>query len=145
MNSSEPQKKWSVREWLSNFLEDQHPYYHGADGDDDYLDNALPEHDLPGAEEDYYDELDESLVDSLIIIGLAAALAFLVYYRQQRQVQGRNQERQGQSQADQLQEPDQPQEAQQPPLLPGQQPDGGFFPPPDDPNFGAWVAGGVGH
>ena len=29
--------------------------------------------------------------------------------------------------------------------LPGQQADGGFFPPPDDPNYAQWVAGGVGH
>ena len=136
----EPNKEWSFSEWISNFLEDPHPYYHGAD--DDYGD-PMPDG-MPGGDDDYYDDLDDNIIDSLIIVGLAAALAFLVYYRQQRQ----NTHRQNADR--QEQQPGQQQQQQQngpPPeeRLPGQQADGGFFPPPDDPNFGQWVAGGVGH
>ena len=94
---------------------------------------------MPGGD-DYYDEIDASILESLIIVTLAGTLAFLVYYRAQR---ARNARRTG----------DQPQQQRgggvppggAAPLLPGQQPDGGFFPPPGDPNFGQWVAGGVGH
>jgi hypothetical protein len=51
---------------------------------------------MPGGD-DYYDEIDDGIVESLIIVGLAAALVFLVYYRQQRQVNHRRaMEQQGQ-------------------------------------------------
>ena len=88
---------------------------------------------MPGGD-DYYDEIDGSILETLIIVALAGTLAFLVYYRAQR---AQNARRTG----------DQPQQQQGggAPVLPGQQPDGGFFPPPGDPNFGQWVAGGVGH
>ena len=144
----EPKKEWSFGEWISNFLEDPHPYYHGAD--DDY-DDPNPEG-MPGGDDDYYAELDDNILDSLIIVGLAAALAFLVYYRQQRQTNHRREvETQQQGDQNQDQPPLQPQQPQAengiPPeeRLPGQQADGGFFPPPEDPNYPAWVAGGVGH
>ena len=145
----EPKKEWSFSEWISNFLEDPHPYYHGAD--DDY-DDPNPEG-MPGGDDDYYAELDDNILDSLIIVGLAAALAFLVYYRQQRQTNHRREvetQQQGHPNPDQDQplQPGQPQAENGIPLeerLPGQQADGGFFPPPEDPNFPAWVAGGVGH
>ncbi|KAL8657438.1 MAG: hypothetical protein Q9226_001910 [Calogaya cf. arnoldii] len=137
-----PNKKdFSFNEWLSNFLEDPHPYYHGAE-DDDFPD-PLPEN-------DYLDEIDESIIESLVILGLAGALAFLVYYRQQRQnnhrreMERQQQQSQSQSQSPQQQGTDQGPRQQDAPV-PGQQADGGFFPPPDDPNFGQWVAGGVGH
>ena len=147
---AEPKKEWSFSDWVTNFLAEPHPYYHGADGEEEYLDDPLPDHDLPGSDDDYYDELDESLAESLIIVGLAAALAFLVYYRQQRQMrpgQGQGQDQEAQPQQDQAQDQAQAQgQAQvQGQDLPGQQADGGFFPPQDDPNFGQWVAGGVGH
>ena len=139
-NPTEPKKDWSFSDWLSAFLEDPHPYYHGAEDDDAYYDDPLPDHGLPGGNDDYYDELDESILESLIIVGLAAALAFLVYYRQNRQANhNRDQQQQGQGHQAEGQAPDGQ------PLLPGQQPDGGFFPPRDDPGFGGWVAGGVGH
>ena len=148
--SPEPKKEWSLSEWISNFLEDPHPYYHGAD--DDY-DDPNPEG-MPGGDDDYYAELDDNILDSLIIVGLAAALAFLVYYRQQRQTNHRREveTQQEGNQGQQDQPPFQPQQQPQaengiPPeeRLPGQQADGGFFPPPEDPNYPAWVAGGVGH
>lgn len=94
---------------------------------------------MPGGD-DFYDIIDDGILESLIIIVLAGALAFLVYYRQQRQT---NHQREVQRQQGQAGVGAQPLPAQQP--VPGQQPDGGFFPPPGDPNLGQWVAGGVGH
>ncbi|CAO1605726.1 ERAD-associated protein [Xanthoria calcicola] len=146
VNSIQPdpkpnKKDFSFNEWLSNFLEDPHPYYHGAE-DDDFPD--------PSPENDYMDDIDESIVESLVILGLAGALAFLVYYRQQRQNHHRREmERQQQQSQTQQQQgadqgPEQPAATPNAPV-PGQQADGGFFPAPDDPNFGQWVAGGVGH
>ena len=135
---TEPRKDWSFSDWLSTFLEDPHPYYHGAEDDDGYYDDPIPDRGLPGGDDDYYDELDESILESLIIVGLAAALAFLVYYRQNRQANHDRDQQQGQQAEGQA-----PADGQ--PLLPGQQPDGGFFPPRDEPGFGGWVAGGVGN
>lgn len=103
--------------------------------DPQYADNPLTD--------EYYagdDIPDDSILESLIIIGLAGTLAFLVYYRQQRQ----NQHRRNEGQRAQP-EQQQPQAAQGQPQMPGQQADGGFFPPPGDPNYANWVAGGVGH
>ncbi|KAL8710149.1 MAG: hypothetical protein Q9220_005232 [cf. Caloplaca sp. 1 TL-2023] len=142
----EPKKEWSFSEWLSNFLEDPHPYYHSADEDDFVDPSADP---MPGGD-DYLDEIDESIIESLVILGLAGALAFLVYYRQQRQNSHRREmERQQllqqQQQQSSLPAPQQPQAPAPEPPPPGQQANGGFFPPPEDPNYGQWVAGGVGH
>ncbi|KAL8688114.1 MAG: hypothetical protein Q9218_005894 [Villophora microphyllina] len=144
----EPKKEWSPSEWINNFLEDPHPYYHSAD-DDDLVDPTSDP--MPGGD-DWVDDIDESVLESLVILSLAGALAFLVYYRQQRQnnhrreVERQQQQQQGAVSAPQPQpQPQQQQPAAQDPPLPGQQPDGGFFPPPGDPNYGQWVAGGVGH
>lgn len=83
---------------------------------------------MPGGDNEYYDEADEGIIESLVILALAFTLAFLVYYRQQRQGNARRaREQQGNA----------PVQAQ------GQ--DGGFFPRPGDPEFAAWAAGGVGH
>ena len=125
-------KKWSFWEWIANFLEndEQHPYYHSADGDDDEFIDQQAET-MPGGD-DFYDIIDEGILESLVIVGLAAALAFLVYYRQQRQ---RRVAEQGGQQV----------QVQGQVMLPGQQADGGFFPPQGDPAFGDWVAGGVGN
>ncbi|RDL42386.1 HCP-like protein [Venustampulla echinocandica] len=128
-----PKKQWSVGEWISNFLRDDHPYY-----GDDYDDNLLPENDpMPGGDADglYDDIIEDGIVESLIIIGLAATLVFLIYYRQQQQLAHRR--------AAGAQAGDQPgaQGQEQHP----QQEDRGLFPRPGDPAFGQWVAGGVGH
>ncbi|MCJ1349158.1 ERAD-associated protein, partial [Peltigera leucophlebia] len=86
---------------------------------------------------DGLDDIDEGIIEYLIIIALAGALAFLIYYRNQRQTNHRRglegQQQQPQQQQQQGQVPD------------GQQADGGFFPPPGDPGYPQWVAGGVGH
>ena len=91
---------------------------------------------MPGGDTDgMYDELiDDGIIESLIILTLAGALVFLIYYRQQRQLaaHGRN-------------EADGGGQENQPPAQ-GQQPqDRDLFPQPGDPEFGQWVAGGVGH
>ena len=103
---------------------------------------------MPGGD-DFYDDIEESIVESVIILGLAGALAFLVWYRQQRQ---QNHHRAAAVQQQIVQgavegavvEPAGQQQQQQG-LLPGQLADGGFFPAPGDPNYGQWVAGGIGH
>jgi SEL1 protein len=119
---------------MSNFLRDDHPYY----GDADYDDNYLPENDpMPGGDADgmYDDVIDDGFLETLLVLGLAGALVFLLYYRQQRALAHRRNEEAAAGH----------QEAQAAPQ--GQQPqeDRGLFPQPGDPNFNDWVAGGIGH
>ncbi|CAD6445418.1 27f8a0ef-c465-4a98-83bd-248810f2d51e [Sclerotinia trifoliorum] len=127
-----PRKQWSLGEWISNFLQDDHPYYADYDADDAYSSVHDP---MPGGDADglYDDILDDGLVESLIIIGLAAALVFLIVYRQQRQ----EAHRMGEGAAANAQQNAQP--------LNGEVPNRGLFPRPGDANFDDWVAGGVGH
>jgi SEL1 protein len=85
----------------------------------------------------YYDELemdiDDGVLETLIIVALAATLVVLVYLRQQRALRRAQREpAPGAGAAAGAAEAQRPE-------------DRGFFPPPDDPEFGAWVAGGVGH
>lgn len=91
---------------------------------------------MPGGDADglYEDFIDDGLLESFIIIGLAAALVFLIYYRQQHQLAHRNNDNAARNQDEQAQAP-----------LPGQQADGGFFPQPGDADFANWAAGGIGH
>lgn len=91
---------------------------------------------MPGGDDDsMYDELlDDGILESLMILTLAGALVFLIYYRQQRQLgaHGRNGGDAARQQEDEQR--DHGQQAQ----------DGGLFPQPGDPDFGQWVAGGIG-
>ena len=122
-----------MSEWISNFLRDDHMYY----GDADYDDNYLPENDpMPGGDADgmYDDIIDDGIVESILIIVLAAALVFLIYYRQQRQQAHRRGQEAGAAQNGVV--PERQQE---------QRRDNGLFTQPGDPDFGQWVAGGVGH
>ncbi|KAH8649419.1 hypothetical protein BGZ60DRAFT_389799 [Tricladium varicosporioides] len=131
-----PKKQWSLSEWISNFLQDDHPYY-GDTYDDD---NFLPENDhMPGGDSDgFYDDIiDDGILESLIIIGLAAALVFLIYYRQQHQLAHRRDQAVAPAQG--AQPAAQGQEQQ------NRQEDRGLFPQPGDPEFVQWAAGGVGH
>jgi SEL1 protein len=99
---------------------------------------------MPGGDADYaYDDIDSEILESLVILSLAAALAFLLYYRTQRQRRAEEARRQQQQQ----------QQAnlglgipavQQQPVQP-QQEDRGLFPARDDPEFMDWAAGAVGH
>lgn len=102
------------------------------EGDEDGLLGSPPRR----AENDdngYYDELeldiDESVLEGLIIVALAATLLILIYVRQQRNRPRENENAPGQQQA---------------PANGGNN-DRGFFPRPGEPEFGQWVAGGVGH
>lgn len=127
-----PTKQWSLGEWLSNFLRDDNHYY----TDSDYDDNYLPENDpMPGGDADgmYDDIIEDGFLETLLVLSLAGALVFLIYYRNhRRQEHRRNQEAAAGHQGGQVQ---------------GQQPeaDRGLFPPPGDPAFNDWVAGGIGH
>ena len=148
-----PRKPFSLSEFVQNFLEaDAAAYYealNAAGGDpNDPLDGnewetTVGPDGLPGDE--IYDEIDEGILESLVILGLAGLLAWLVWYRQQRLERRRREAderaRGGGVIADQAGVVGEG----RPPAVPGQQADGGFFPPPGDPNFNNWVAGGVGH
>jgi SEL1 protein len=129
---SVPKKQWSLKEWINNFLREEQQSY-SYDDDDNVL---APVDNMPGGEDEIYDDLiDEGILESFIIITLAAALVWLIYYRQQRQLAHRRQEEV--ARARQAGEPG--------PLPPQQQQDGGFFPAPGNPAFPDWVAGGIGH
>ncbi|PSR88478.1 hypothetical protein BD289DRAFT_473771 [Coniella lustricola] len=135
----EPQTKqdWSLREWINHFVQDD--YYYDDSLYDDIYDDAMP-----GGDDPHYHaaEDDEGFIDTIVIMGLAISLAFFVYYRQQREraLQARRQVQQQQQQQQQ-----QIGNIGVPAQLPPQQNEGGFFPPPGDPNFANWAAGGVGH
>jgi len=71
------------------------------------------------------------MLETLIILGLAATLAFLVWFRQQRQMRERREREAQQQQAGGQ--------------VPQAEADRGVFPPPGDPEVLDWAAGGVGH
>ena len=133
-------KRRSFAEWLQDFLEADAAYYEQFYEPDDWDAQRDP---MPGGDE-YFDDndIDDGVIDTLLIGGLIAALAWLLYYRQQQNRAAEQRRRQGQEQGQQGNAG--AQNEQQPPV-PGQQPNGGFFPQPGDPNWNAWVAGGVGH
>ena len=113
--------------------------------------------------QDEWDELDDGIVESLIIIALAGALALLVYARQARQrmleaerrqarerEQNLNRQNQNQNVAAQQQQQQQPPQGvyvQGGPPGPEQQEQNnrGMFPRPGDVDWNNWVAGGIGH
>jgi SEL1 protein len=120
---TESKKDWSLSEWIANFLKED-PYY-----DDGGYEEFVGSDGEPLGEE--YDE-DEGVVDSLIILGVAAAIVFLVYYRQQRQLAHRRAEENA-ARAGGIAQPQ--------PGQPGAPPQPGN---PGDPLFQPWAAGGVG-
>lgn len=130
---TENSKDWSFSEWVNNFIQDEGLFYDDVMYDDIY-DDTMPGGDAPhypGAE-------DDGFVDTLIIMSLAMALAFVVYYRQHREraEQARRQREQQQQQG----------QAQQQGGNAAAAPNnnGGFAQPPVNPAFEDWVAGGVG-
>ena len=150
---------WTFKEWIQRFVQEE--IYKEEDEEDDST-NASRER-LP-VEEDLYDDvaMNDGLLESFIIIGLAAALGLLVYYRQNRQLRHQREVERNQAAAlanaraqngvaagsgdsraaeanDHVERGDAPQ--QQPPP----REDRGFFPQPGDPEHGAWVVGGVMH
>ena len=177
----------SFMEWLYRFLDAAEEMdaaeaaQQRAEGDDGLEGIAFGEPGMPGGDAEYanrhqqqdagvggteydgaeWEEFDDGLVESLIIIALAGALAMLVYARQQRQ-RGGEEERRRNGQAGGVQglqgpngqagqgaqgPPAQQQAVQQPQQqqAQGQGEGGGFFPRPGDPEYNNWVAGGVGH
>lgn len=93
---------------------------------------------MPGGDSDgmYDDIIDDGILESLVLIGLGAALVFLIYYRQARQLAHRQNERVAAEQQQAAQGEQQQREEQDA---------RGLFPQPGDPAFGQWVAGGIGH
>jgi len=89
---------------------------------------------MPGGDDFYYDDLDAEIIETMVMIGLAGLLAFLVYYRRQRELNRqrnlRNQEANGHG-------------AGQAGDGAGAAPreDRGFFPEPGAPDFGQWIVG----
>ncbi|KAL9115924.1 MAG: hypothetical protein Q9227_000292 [Pyrenula ochraceoflavens] len=171
----------SLSEWIAHFLssayEDDNNLNPSADNPeyDEYGNHNDP---MPGGDLDPtmnpwdagYENLDDDgLLESLIIIGLAATLALLVWWRgvqrerhgtrdQHNQRHGNGEGRamgQGQGAVQPL-NPNPNQSQNQNPNQNQNQQEGnnnnangngerGFFPAPGDPQFRDWVAGGVGH
>ncbi|KAK5121164.1 hypothetical protein LTR85_005648 [Meristemomyces frigidus] len=150
MGSDEPQRKRrTFTEWLNDFLEADAAMYAAEYEADDWGTEADG---MPGGDGDYWDggeggEIDDGVLETLLIGGLLAALGWLVYYRQQRQRNAAEQRRRAGEEGAQGRQQVQDQQGvqQPPPPVPGQQPDGGFFPQPGNPEWNAWAAGGVGH
>jgi SEL1 protein len=90
-----PKKDWSLSEWIANFIDDEMRYYEQY-YDEDYEDT------MPGGDSDIAGDVDDGIIDSLVLVGLGAALVFLLVYRQHRQAQAQarqeeeNARRQGQ-------------------------------------------------
>lgn len=136
-------KSRTFSEWFNDFLEADAAYYAEQFEADDWDLEHQSEH-LPGVADDFFDDnadIDDGVLESLLIVGLAAALAFMVYYRQQRQQEARRQQDAAAAAAAGV-------AGQGPAGVPdaaAPEPNPGFFPPPGDPEFANWVAGGVGH
>jgi SEL1 protein len=127
----------TFKEWITAFIHnDEESYYdelYEQRGEDDEYRGL----DADSHEDGYYDdldlEIDEGMLEGLLIVGLAATLLVLVYVRQQQQRRNRqNENANGNANAN---------------ANANAQGNGdrGFFPQPGDPEFGQWVAGGVGH
>lgn len=162
-DSNSEKRSWTLTEWIAHFLESSdNPNGDATDvsGFDELGLGSEAYHGdpMPGGD-DNFDDLDDSLLESLIIVGLAATLAFLVYYRNQRQLQMQlRRQQQGHGQTGPQGHANAPAQERTPAPPPGQQQGvnnnenddddnhaRGFFPQPGDPDFNNWVAGGVGH
>ena len=150
-DEQELSKNRSFSEWIAHFLEYANEQERDSGQVDDMeLDSVIfgGNDPMPGGEENY-DDFDEGLLESLIIIGLAATLAFLVYYRQQRQLQNQRVVEAVPGVDAQRNAAVAPGAQQQPvniaPVPEANEGEGGFFPIPGDPDWDQWVAGGVGH
>lgn len=128
----------SFAEWLQDFLAADAAYYNEAFEADDWDAQHDP---MPGGDE-YWDggddDIDDGLFETLLIGGLVAALGWLIYYRRQQAAMAEQRRRQVAEANGQPPQDDNAEAARE-------QPDRGLFPQPGDPNWNAWVAGGVGH
>ena len=142
----ETQKARTLSEWIAHFLDaaDEMAEQEQGSLEDLELESAAFGSDpMPGGDENY-DDFDDGLLESLIIIGLAATLAFLVYYRQQRLLQNRRLAAQGANQQNAAPPTGVPQPANgagAEAAQPAPEGDRGFFPNPGDPDYNHWVAG----
>jgi len=122
-------KRYSLHEWIVNFLEADLERYAQLEEQADEWDtghlSAALEHDQGVYGEEYYD-IDDGMLETLIIVALAAALAFLVYLRQQRGLAEQRRRQRGEDGGN-VEE------------------DRGMFPAPGDPALNDWVIGGIGH
>ena len=132
-----PRKDWSLSEWIANFVQDDLFLYDDAAYDDLY-DGAMP-----GGDSDVAGDVDDGIIESIIIVGLAAALVFLVMYRQQRQQAARRAEEHAARRRQQRHQQRHQQQQQEQGGQVADRPQG--FPQAGNPDFGQWAVGGVGH
>ncbi|KAL4799033.1 hypothetical protein BDV19DRAFT_355822 [Aspergillus venezuelensis] len=138
----EPKPRRTFSEWIATFIENNEEeeanyaaqlYKQAEEEEEEFMASSGDHHRLDDHEDGYYDDLeldiDESVLEGLIILSLAATLMVLVYLRQQRNNRHRGNENQNGNGAAQA----------------NGNGNRGFFPRPGDPEFAQWVAGGVGH
>lgn len=160
LTTSDAKTRRTFREWLTAFIEnDEAAYYQelyeAQAEDDDFMSTRRLDSDH---EDGYYDDLefdiDEGMLEGLLIVGLAATLLVLVYIRQQQQRNRQNQNAANQANGNggnvnanaNANNANGNANANVNPNADGNADnDRGFFPRPGDPEFGQWVAGGVGH
>jgi len=132
---AEERRRFSFAEWIHAFIEADLAMHENFEHDEW---DSLTSEGMPGGE-DFYDDFDDGIIESLVIVALAAALAMLLVYRRRRADERRQQQQvQANGVGGQQPQPTQPaaQQAQQ---------QGGLFPNPGDPEFPGWAVGGVGH
>jgi len=136
----------TFKEWIITFLENdeeeeaRYAQLYGQYDDADGMRAGGPagrrtDSERRNEDNGYYDDLDldidENLLEGLVIVTLAATLLILVYIRQQRLRQRENANNAAAAGAG--------------PANNNNNNDRGLFPQPGQPEFGQWVAGGVGH
>lgn len=118
-----------MKEWIRNFIQDGAQQFYEDFDDDLYPTDALAS---GGNEDNLYDDIgDDGVMETVLIMVLAAALVWLIYYRQARQMVHRRAEQERLRQA-----------GLPVPAIPA---DNGVFPGPGDPAALDWVARGIGH
>ncbi|KAJ5682693.1 hypothetical protein N7462_005858 [Penicillium macrosclerotiorum] len=150
----------TFREWITAFIEnDEADYYNelyeSREDDDEFMGSRSLDSDH---DDGYYDDLDldidGDMLEGLLIVGLAATLLVLVYIRQQQQRNRQNQNAANQggnanmnanANANANANVNANANANGNGNGNANANDRGFFPQPGDPEFGQWVAGGVGH
>jgi SEL1 protein len=147
----------TFKEWIITFLENDDEeearyqaqlYGQREDGNEILTGGSTgrrAENDRRNEDTGYYDELDldidESLLEGLVIVALAATLLILVYVRQQRNRQRENANNAGAAPAAGRQVPNNNINNNNN----NDNNDRGLFPQPGQPEFRQWVAGGIGH
>lgn len=119
-----------MKEWIRNFIQDGAQQFYEDFDDDLYPTDALASG--SGNEDSLYNDIgDDGIMETVLIMVLAAALVWLIYYRQARQMVHRRAEQERLRRA-----------GLPVPVVPA---DNGAFPAPGDPAALDWAAGGIGH